>query len=133
MAKNYILELNETQAKAIVLSLESFVRLGLVQYSNAIEIALPVHRLIGHNQIVEDACNVIKREIYKISPNGSLSICNTKEVSETVKIAHDVYEVMRNKISWDNKPEGGNGVSFSTPLQTSKEKLPIFKIEENKA
>jgi hypothetical protein len=130
MEKKFILELTENQANAIVLGLEAFMRLGIAQYSNAIELALPAHRMMGYNQIVEDACNLIKREILDISCNGSLSICNKKEVSESVKIAHDIYEVMRNKISWDKYPQGGSGVNFSQPLQTSKEKLPIFKIEK---
>ena len=128
MKTKYILELTETQAQALATALESFVRLGITQYGAAIDMALPGDLLPGHKPELEGAFNTIKKVIHGLNPNQGLSILNSTEVSEPVKIAHDAYEVIRYRLSWDKHPEGGSTVNFSEPLRASKtEELPVFR------
>jgi hypothetical protein len=126
----YTLELTEHQANAMVTALEAFMRLGLTQFSNAIDLALPTSKLKGYDQNIEDSLNKVREILFNVLPNQSYSICSNN-VTETVKIVHDIFEVIRHKLSWDKHPEGGTGVNFSDPFKTSNtEDLPKFTLQK---
>lgn len=126
----YVLELTENQASAMVAALEAFMRLGLTQFSNAIDIAMPASKLKGYDQEVEDSLNKVRKILFDLLPNQSYSICSNN-VTEMVKIAHDIFEVIRHRLSHDKHPEGGSGVNFSDPFKTSNtEDLPKFTLQK---
>lgn len=127
VTKKYNLKLTEGQAQALVMGLESFMRLGIAQYNLAIEMALPGKLLPGYNKELEESFQTIKKNIYNIVPSMSLSLWDKEMVSETVRVAHDIYEVIRHKLAWDRHPEGGFTVDFNSPLKISDtENLPII-------
>ena len=57
----------------------------------------------------------------------SIGSCKT---DERAKIAYDVQQSIRNKVAWANKPDGGYGVDFHSPLKTSRtEEFPTVVVE----
>jgi hypothetical protein len=125
--KRYTLEITETQAQAMTTALEAFTRLGMGQYSAAVELSIPFSKFPGYNEELEACYRCIKRIIHGIEDNGSYSI-TSRELHESVHVAHDIYQVIRHKLAWDRRPEGGSTVDFSPPLKTSLEALP--KMEQ---
>ncbi len=58
---------------------------------------------------------------------GNLGIGN---VSEKAKMAFDLHQVIRHRLSWDENPDGGVAVHFNKPMQWSGE--PLAKIDRLK-
>jgi hypothetical protein len=122
----YTIELTEAQVQTLQIACEAFVRLGLGQYSQAIDFALTGKQLKGYDETVEDYLQQVKQKLLDLPWNVYHSIMSDK-VSESVKIAHDLHEVIRHRLSWDRNPTGGSGVNYRAPFQVSKEELPQIK------
>lgn len=128
--RKYVLELSETQAQAMVAALESFTRLGMGQYSAAMELSIPFTKFPGYNRELEACYRQIKSIIHGLTGSEYYSI-SSSELPESVKVAHDIFQVVRHRLAWDRNPEGGFTVDFSPPLKVSKEILPILKEIKN--
>ena len=126
--KKYTLEITETQAQAMAAALEAFTRLGMGQYSYAVDLSVSASKLPGYNPKLEELYREIKNIIHGI--DGYYSI-TSRELPETVHVAHDIYQVIRYKLALDKKPEGGSTVDFSPPLKTSMEDLPKMEQEND--
>lgn len=78
-----------------------------------------------------DAIRKLKQDILGIHSNGSYGI-HSEFVHDNARVAYDVLQVVRHHMAW-KRHKGGCvvgtlGVSFDTPVQTSKQQLP--KIED---
>ena len=65
-------------------------------------------------------------------PNGSFGIASDA-VEDDARIAYDMKEVLRHRLSWDRNPEGGWTVNFDKPMLWSKARVPLItfqRIEE---
>lgn len=79
-----------------------------------------------------DGVRELKEKLLGIHKNGSYGI-HSEEVHDSARVAYDVLQVVRHHTAW-KRHKGGCvmgtlGVSFDTPVQTSKLELP--KIEED--
>lgn len=129
----YKLTLTEEQAKVIAQALDLFSRIGCGQFEEILHhptIAKKLYELIDSNEYSrkkEAAQNYIetaKELITGFRPGTSKSIVVADEPN---RIAHDIFQVIRNRIAWDKIPTGGIGVDFQDPLKCSEQPLP--KIE----
>ena len=124
----YNLKISKKQASIIIESLNLYSRLLCGQteeISNLFmfsffdkDISLPK---------VKEICNELKKTVFpELQKNESYGIYQDS-IGENPKIAYDMIQVIRHKLAWDRKPDGGNTVDFGKPLKTSeKEDLAII-------
>jgi hypothetical protein len=123
--KRYKIDLNGEQLQVLLKALEAYNRLCLAQFDYAIEqstIDIPVDKM----QDLKDLCDEIKMRLTGLPKNSSYGI-GSKKYTEPARIAHDIYEVLRNYRAWDDRPEGGVGVDFSPPYKIGAEPLVTIK------
>jgi hypothetical protein len=137
--KTYTIELNEKQATLLSSACELIARLGINQMKEVFR-HLPIdYDNIDYTAYYDDQFaieSIIKKYIKKAPFDGHLK--------EKADIAWDLYQVIRNQLSWEWAIERGivsskddernwkemSGVSYDEPMKISKE--PLAKITVNK-
>jgi hypothetical protein len=119
----YSIELTENQIDALIQVCEAYVRIAIHQMDFVIDriIEIPIDQM----QRVKNLCNELKFISARLDHNQSFGI--SSKLSETTKIAHDIYQQLRYKMAWDRNPDGGITVDFSPTLKIGKEKLIYVK------
>lgn len=122
-----LLELNENQAKIVEVALDIYLRLHLCQFDMIRYIHFDKN---FDGTIFEYAADLMKYSIHpELAKNASYGIYS-KEVSDNARIAWDIHQVLRYKVSWKKNPNGGITVNFDPPMVSSKEPLPKVTIED---
>lgn len=113
---NYNLILTDQQAEIVKEALELYFRVAFGQLEE-------VRHHIGHGVWnYPEFCNKIeaaKEMLGRIRIQGY--------IPKQYKIAWDIMQVIRHRISWDRNPEGGLFVNFDVPMNTSG--VPLATIE----
>jgi hypothetical protein len=139
----YTLTLNEQQAQTIATACEVLARLGIGQFRDALE-KLPTKEYMPHGwQDDMHAIGLILKKHMIGNVDGwhsSLGIHHNK-VREEAKEAWDLYQVIRNRLSWDRaKAEGVTdgttrnwsggmmGVNYDEPFKTSLQPLARMEV-----
>lgn len=146
--KFYSLKINQQQAQTLRLACEVLARLGMGQFHQALE-NMPIDWKKAYSQDWNDDLMAIGKILSKHTVSNvdgwgkSLGINNA---SETSKIAWDLYQVIRHRISWDRAIEEGiveneNSprdwskmmmVSYDEPFKCSEDSLALIeKLNEN--
>lgn len=146
--KSYSLEIDEEQAQVLKLACEIFARLGIGQFHQALE-NLPIDWKKAYSQDWNEDLLLIGKILSKHTQwnvdgwSKSLGIHNARETS---KIAWDLYQVIRHRLSWDraitekfieneNSPRNWSdmmGVDYDEPLKVSGKLLAkIKKLNED--
>ena len=142
MTATYTLTLTREQAQLLSQACETVARLGIGQWRDALE-WLPTTEYMAHGWHQDmDAIGAILSKYTKDNVDGwrcSLSVRSDK-VHEQAKIAWDLYQVIRYRLSWDRAIEQGivkpgeprkwpemMGVNYDDPMKTSKG--PMAQIE----
>ena len=132
----YTITLTATQAATISHACEVFARLGMGQYTNALE-CLPTNEYIPEGWHEDMAA--IGHILSKHAPvHGIRNHKHEARRTPMSNVAWDVYQVTRHRLAWDRARADGHtgdkpptwGVSFDAPLQTSPEPLPQMTAEE---
>jgi len=118
------LELSERQAKIVQSALDIYTRLGLGQIERVGDF-LDWKTRDQWEQLLA-AVKVIGTGHH---PNASTGISHP-ELDDRFKIAYEIQQVVRGKVAWHNKPEGGWTVDFDDPLKLSQEPLPECQVDE---
>lgn len=133
-----IIEVNETQANIIKEALDLYSRILAGQLE---EIEYTLRKYYYKHLDPEDRRKVetLMKE-YKLcmfdwilqSTNESIGISN-EELHDNAKVAYDIIQVLRNKISWFKQPEGDILCSFDKPIKFGSHELckVSVKDEEN--
>ena len=132
----YTITLTATQAAAISHACEVLARLGMGQYTDALE-CLPTKELRpdGWNEDMAAIGHILSKHTYAY---GVYNQRNKPKRTEMSKVAWDVHQVTRHRLAWDRARADGHtgdkpptwGVSFDQPLQTSPEPLPQMTAVE---
>lgn len=118
----YNLTLNEKQAEILIAALDLYSRIGIGQFEDVLNV---YDRNLKLDYEVREQ---LRRDLNKAKiaaghpPNGSYGIHNP-EVRDEFRTAFDIQQVVRHRIAWDRKPEGGIQVNFDTPRQIGTEPL----------
>lgn len=136
----YTLHLNATQAATISKACEVLARLGMGQFRDALE-CLPTTEFCppGWHEDMEGIAHILKKHTTIMYGVGSYHSISSQKTSEQSKVAWDVYQVTRHRLSWDKaQAEGHPGegkaspptwtVNFDNPMKTSKE--PLARMEK---
>lgn len=126
----YNLIIDQKQADVIITALDFFSRVLCGQLE---EIRWVLLKNAGPNsadyEAVEVALDVLKREFFDLQGASHMGIYNSPE---RAKVAYDLVQVIRHRVSWDETPSGGITVNFDEPLKVSQgtELAIIEKAEE---
>lgn len=142
--KKYKVELTESQLSTLSVAAEILARLGIGQFRDAID-HLPLRSDINYSDYHADvdAIGKILSKHLKNKVDGyrsSLGIHN-EEVSNTSRIAWDLYQVFRHELAWDRAVDEGwveskdgprdwdkmMAVSYDAPHVTSAEPLAVIE------
>lgn len=123
----YQLTISEEQANIICRALEFYERVGgLGQF----EVVVEPWFLRCETAALEEARRHLDRAKFHLTGFGygaSYGIYS-EEVPDEHRVAYDLQQVIRHRLAWDRTPEGGMGVWFDKPHQTSQ--VPLAKIEQ---
>jgi len=129
--KQYNLSLDTEQLQLIQSALDLYSRIQTGQITELLNshsgpLSLPIAQSGAHD--LEPLLLKVKAKIFpELGENySSWSINSPKHVPESARIAYDTVQVIRHKLSWDQHPEGGTGVSFSNPIASSSKDLPTL-------
>lgn len=131
----YVIVCDEDHIYDMMKALDSFSRLGAGQLDIVLDdICMNFYYEINKrsdNQVSYNQCiAVLKNIIYGLQSNSNYPIGSPK-LNDTFKNCWDMYQVLRNRISWDKNPKGGYSLIFDPPLKTSKKTLiKITKVEK---
>ncbi len=125
--KLYTITVNERQARILVAALDIYSRIGIGQFEAAAEVYDVAFRLAVEVKDRIRAGLRIAKEAAGHPANGSFGIHNAS-VADDFRNAFDLQQVIRNRLAWDRKPEGGVQVDFDEPRQIGTE--PLAKITE---
>jgi hypothetical protein len=128
MKKTYTLTMSEAQARLVIRALDIFTRIGIGQFEEVLAVYDRALNLdYQKRERLRISLNSAKAEAGHPA-NGSYGIHNP-EVNDDFRAAFDIQQVIRNRLAFDQKPEGGIGVDFDEPRQISKLLLPTIKSE----
>ncbi len=124
----YSIEITLEQAQTISRACELFGRLHMGQFK------VLADEFIGCDTLSNVDLNKLRDGLEQLeqlitgSPNSYHGIASHK-IPEKAKIAVDLYQVVRHRITWDKEPKGGFGVMFDKPLPVTTHPLAIIQLK----
>ena len=128
--KPYHLAMTERQAQVLVNALDLYSRIGMGQLTEVAHILRM--NVIGNPSGTVDALDAVERltreaaSLWMGGSGGYYGITSEK-IRDVFRVAWDLQQVIRYRLAWDRKPEGGIQVHFDDPMKTSEEELAIIK------
>lgn len=126
--QKYTLQLTENQARIISEALDLFSRIGMGQLKEVVSVLrqnpLPNSNLeerINFLSEIRNKLDILAK--YWMKGPGYHGI-TSKLISDKFRIAWDIQQVIRHRLAWDRKSEGGFTIDFDDPMVTSEEPLP---------
>lgn len=130
----YILTLTASQAKFLSHICEFYARVKMGQWQEISEETMEWNKDNFDDCLKrrDDAEALLLYARAKIWPKLGNSIGTSWGVGhdKQADMAWEFYEVLRNKIAWNENPEGGWTVDFDTPMSWSGEPLPNCKVKK---
>lgn len=131
MQKKYLLEVNETQLRFIKDACEEYMRLRMNQWEDfADDIAL--QNALAPSDDEYFIRNDYKRSLEQLTKQvleNRRQFGGYPEKNETMKIAEDIYEVIRHEL-WKRYGKGSLVVDARPPLKWSQEPLPLISEKQ---
>lgn len=120
--RTYTLTMSEEQASLLVRALDLYSRIGIGQFEEVLEVY--DHRMRRSLEVREEIRAALKSAKMAAGhpSNGSFGI-NNQEVADEFRAAYDLQQVVRHRLAYDRRPEGGIQVCFDEPRQLSEQPL----------
>lgn len=128
--KTYTLAITEEQARVLVNACDFFSRIGIGQLDRVLD-EFRFSKDVSPEKL-DEARKFIDHAKFLLTgfpPNASHGI-RSPQVKDIYRVAYDLQQVIRHRLAWDAKPEGGIGVHFDEPWRSSNE--PLATITEKK-
>lgn len=125
----YILKITEDQAKIISKALDLYSRIFMGQFKEILDFQFGWKMELEDHEWCRKALQTVKRVATGLENNAYYGIFSEK-ISNKARAAYDIHQVIRNKLAWDNNPNGGITVNFDKPINTSAMPLPDIKKVE---
>jgi hypothetical protein len=128
--KPYHLAMTEKQAQVLVNALDLYSRIGMGQLTEVAHILRMT--VVGNPSGTVDALDAVERLTREASSmwmggSGGYYGITSEKISDVFRVAWDLQQVIRYRLAWDRKPEGGIQVHFDDPMKTSAEELAVIK------
>lgn len=138
----YTLTLTPEQAQVLSHAAEIIARLGIGQFRDALEwLPTTEFRPDGWHEDMETIGMLLSRHMkHNVDGYRSNLGINNKDVAEQARIAWDLYQVIRHRLSWDRAIEQGivqpgeprkwlqmDSVNYDAPMKASTE--PLARME----
>jgi len=122
--RRYRLEIDEEQARTLSRACELLSRVHNGQLDEVANVLLTAGGLAnGAPHAVADIVG-LREGLRALEPlvTGMPTNANpgirSPDISDEARTAYDLYQVLRHRLAWDARPEGGCAVSFDKPSQT---------------
>lgn len=128
----YNLLLSDEQADVLVRALDLYSRIGIGQFEEVLNVYDRHLKLdLAQRETLRHLLTNAKMAV-GLPANGGPSIGNQEKVREEFRVAWDIQQVVRHRLSHDRRPEGNpSNMNFDTPHHTSQLPLPgIERIKE---
>lgn len=124
----YTLTISERQGDVLTWALDLFMRIGIGQVGEALTVADATFKKFDPKW--HELRTVMESISYHLTGirHGGPSITNKEVVNDVFRVACDLRDVIRHRLSWDRHPEGGWTVNFDKPWGWS-ESEPLATIE----
>ena len=129
----YLLKINKDQAHIISNCTELYARIQMGQVEE-------VDYQLLNNQKYQELSHFAQSEVRRLlaeihtlltgATNTSFGLHN-KDIPDSARTAWDIYQVVRNVLAWERKPEGGIQVYFNEPFKTAEVELATMEIVED--
>ncbi len=128
--KPYQLWITEKQAQVLVNALDLYSRIGMGQFSEITHV-LRMNAL-GNPSGQADALAKVdeltrKASSYWMGGSGDYYGIASEKINDIFRVAWDLQQVIRYRLAWDRKPEGGIQVHFDEPWKSSAEPFAVIK------
>jgi hypothetical protein len=132
--KEYIIRVNEEQAKVISDGLRFYARIMTGQFDEIIRMtswrkAFNLDSWAVKYREARSKLNEAKALLTNLVPFQFRAIVDPNTPEES-KIAWDVSYVISHRLAWDNNPKGGVYVQFDKPVKTASTDLPTIEEKE---
>lgn len=115
---DYILRCSSDQAKALSFAAEVVARIYTGQVDEIIRVLSWRIPNLTHEQLSKIRDSVKQISFLLMGSDATFGIGNV-QIPEQAKTLWDLHQVIRNRIAWDEFPEGGIQVWFDVPMKTS--------------
>ena len=123
----YNLKINEHQAEVLERALDLFSRIGMGQFKELLR-TFELNKLRSYSDDnylkIVDQIKRLLDDIHilltELSPSGYFGITSNK-IDDDFRVAFDIYQVIKHRLSWDRVPDGRIGIDFYDPLPASTE------------
>ena len=127
--RKYRLTLNTKQALVVVQALDLHSRLIAGQVEELgrrfrMERASDPEMTLEQLDRVDDAARLLKAVMFPELRGNAAHGIHSDKIPDEARVAYDLLQVLRNRLAWDENPEGGIQVWFDDPTQTSYEEKP---------
>lgn len=123
VAPTFALTLNVKQVSVLIQALDFFSRIGIGQIEEVqTMLRHKEHTMPGNVEAVRSFLDAVKKQLMGLDSNETWGVFHQK-VSDEFKVAWDLQQVIRNKLSWTLNPAGGFGVCFDEPMKAGTEPL----------
>ena len=120
----YQLELTEEHLQTIVEATELLARINIGQLG---DVADCIHiKIEGGVSKLKDSLRNLEPLVTRMAPNAHLGISHER-TPRVAKLAWEIYQSARYRLSWDKYPEGGFTVNFDKPDCISGIPLPVVR------
>lgn len=112
-AQNNEYDFNDNELSAISVAVENYARISLGQLNYGRDLLMSGFHHLEAEKFVQIA------ECFDFA-NNKLDChygIHNNSVSEDARTAWDMYQVVRNYVSWKNNPDGGIGANYDTPMR----------------
>jgi len=128
--KPYHLAMTERQAQVLVNALDLYSRIGMGQLAEVAHVLRM--NVIGNPSGTVEALDSVERLTREAASrwmggSGGYYGIASEKISDVFRVAWDLQQVIRYRLAWDRKPEGGIQVHFDDPMKTSEEPLAVIK------
>lgn len=124
----YTLVLDERQAKLLAKACEFYARVNIGQWNEIFQSCVDLRR--DDYCEVRDAMEPLLLQARQLVWPELQGVGHSFGIGkfEHADIVWEIYEVLRNRIAWTDRPEGGPGVDFAPPMSLAGRELPVCTV-----
>ena len=132
--RRFVLEVNEKRAELIRNALELYIRIRIGQWHETAEVCMRTDSELSGEDYYErkEQMRPLLGEARAIwFPELGKDLSGNYGVSKfaDTRIAYDVFQVLRHRMSWVLHPEGSWTVDFDRPAQFSDQPFPLCEVK----
>lgn len=132
MSQTYrVTGLSEQHLRVLVRALDFMGRMGLGQFKEVMGVADPAFKVGGDERAIAEKLLMQARSLLMpgLEATNAYWSIRSPQVSDDLRVAFDLQQVIRHRLAWDGNPKGDFTVDFDEPWRTS-ERVGLVRMEK---